>query len=73
MRLGVIYDSQATNKKQGVLPVSPLPLAALLLFAWESYMTLSRPEYTKTPSKKVEALTFLLNIRLKQHFFTINL
>jgi hypothetical protein len=32
VRLGVLYDSHATNQKQGGLPVrAPLPPAALLL------------------------------------------
>ncbi len=39
MRLKVIYDSQATNRKQGGLPVTAPPPAALLLVAWESYIT----------------------------------
>jgi hypothetical protein len=25
---------------------------------WESYMTLSRPEYTETPTQQIDALTF---------------
>jgi hypothetical protein len=55
VRLGVIYDSQSTNTKQGGLPVKgPLPHAALQLVAWESYMTLSQPQYTKTPPKKMD-------------------
>jgi hypothetical protein len=50
VRLGVIYDSHSTNRKQGRLPVrAPLPHAALLFFAWESYITPSRPKYTKIP------------------------
>jgi hypothetical protein len=52
VRLGVIYDSKATNRKQGVLPVfAPLLPAILLWVAWETYMTPSRSEYTKTPTK----------------------
>ncbi len=42
-RLGVIYDSQTTNRSvpgdMGDLAVSP---ACILLVAWESYMTPSR-------------------------------
>jgi hypothetical protein len=35
-----VYDSQATNRKQGGLPMrAPLPPSALLLVAWLSYMT----------------------------------
>ncbi len=58
VRLEIIYDSQSTNTKQGGLPVrAPLTRAALQLVAWESYMIPSQPQYTKTPPKKVEALT----------------
>jgi hypothetical protein len=35
--LGVKYDSQATNRKQGELPVELSPPLVLLLVAWESY------------------------------------
>jgi hypothetical protein len=39
-RLGVIYDSQVTHRKQGGLSLrGPHPL---LLVAWESYVTLSQ-------------------------------
>jgi hypothetical protein len=59
VRLGVIYDSQVTNSKQGGLPLrTTLPPATLLLVAWESYVTLSRQESTKHHQKQVEALTF---------------
>jgi hypothetical protein len=59
VRLGVIYDSQSTNTKQGGLPVKgPLPHAALQLVAWESYMTLSQAQYTKTPQKRWKLLLF---------------
>jgi hypothetical protein len=48
VRLGVIYDFQVTNTKQGRLPaIAPTPSGALLLLAWESYRTHSRPECTK--------------------------
>ncbi len=44
VRLGVIYDSQTTNRKLGGLPArTPTPCSALLLVAWESYITLRRP------------------------------
>jgi hypothetical protein len=37
-RLGVIYNSHATNRKQEGPPVRELPsLPALLLVGWESY------------------------------------
>jgi hypothetical protein len=56
--LEVIYDSQATNGKQGGLPVKiPIPTGALLLVAWESYMTPSRPAQ-KYHQKQMDALTF---------------
>jgi hypothetical protein len=35
--LGVIYDSQATNRKKGRLSVRAPLLAALLLVGWELY------------------------------------
>jgi hypothetical protein len=56
MRLGVIYDSQATNMKQGGLPVrAPPSPAALLLSTWEPYMTPSRPKYTQIPPQTDES------------------
>jgi hypothetical protein len=61
VRLGVIYDSKATNRKQGVLPViAPLLPAIFLLVAWETYMTPSWSEYTKTPSKTAGSYNFLI-------------
>jgi hypothetical protein len=45
-----MYDSQTTNRNQEGLPTrTPTPSGALLLIAWDSYMTLSQPEYTKVP------------------------
>jgi hypothetical protein len=59
VRLGVIYDSQRTNKKLlGLTARTPIPSSALLLVTLESYMTPSRPEYTKMPTKQLDALTF---------------
>ncbi len=61
VRLGVIYDSQATNRKLGGIPVRALlPPAALLLVAWESYVTPSQPEYTKRPSRTGGSSYFLI-------------
>jgi hypothetical protein len=61
VRLEVTDDSQATNRKKGRLPVrAPLPSAALLLVAWESYMTPSHPEYTKTPPQTGGSFYFLI-------------
>jgi hypothetical protein len=54
VQLGVIYDSQATNRKQGGLPVRAPSPTALLLAARESNML----KYTKNNHKQVEALTF---------------
>jgi hypothetical protein len=74
MRLVVIYDVQATNKKQGGLPVRDPPPspASLLLVAKESYMTPSRQKYIlKYHLKKVEAYLFGKKKRLKQHFLYI--
>ncbi len=49
MWLGVIYDFQATNRKQGRLCENPHPLWQLPLVGWESYMTSSWPALTKIP------------------------
>jgi hypothetical protein len=50
MRLEVIYDFQATNRKlEGLLPRTTTHSGTLLLVAWQSYMTPSRPEWTKIP------------------------
>ncbi len=67
--LGAIYDSQATNRKQRELPVRAPPPAALLLVTWESYMTPSWPEYTKTPLLAGGSSYFLIENCLKQHFY----
>jgi hypothetical protein len=56
MRLEVIYDSHATNRKQGGLPVESPPPAAFLLVAWESYMTPSQQEYTTPPPQTAKTL-----------------
>jgi hypothetical protein len=47
MRLGVIFDSQAGYQLETPCenPSSPV---ALLLVIWDSYLTLSWPECTKT-------------------------
>jgi hypothetical protein len=59
LRLGVICDSQVINRKQGgPLREPPNPSGALLLVEWESYMTPSRPEYTKKHQKQVDGLPF---------------
>jgi hypothetical protein len=70
MRLEVIYDSQATNRKLGRLLVGapPLPPASLLLVVWESYMTPSRPEYTKMPPKIGRSSYFLIEKWPKRAF-----
>jgi hypothetical protein len=62
VRLGVIYNSHATNKKQEGPPVRALPSLP------ESHMTPGRPECTNNRHKQVEAFTFLSKNRLKQHF-----
>ncbi len=57
--LGVIYDFQATNRKDGGLSVRHPPSSAFLLVAWESDKPHIRPEYTKTHRhKQVNALAF---------------
>jgi hypothetical protein len=46
--VGVIYDSQPTNRNLGGLPARTLTLSGvLLLVAWKSYMTPSWLDYTK--------------------------
>jgi hypothetical protein len=50
---------------------SPPAPAALLLVAWGSYMTPSQPEYTKTQPQTGGSSYFLIENRLKQHFFFI--
>jgi hypothetical protein len=70
MQLGVIYDSQVTNRKQGGLPVrAALPPFALLLVAWESYMTPSQQENTKTLPKNGRSSYLLIEKLPKTVFF----
>jgi hypothetical protein len=64
VRLGVIYDSQATNRKQGGLPVR----AACLLVAYIC-MTPSRLEYTKTPPETGGSFYILIEKWPKTTFF----
>jgi hypothetical protein len=74
MLLGVIYDSQVTNRKQRRLPVrTSLHPTAVLLVARESYLTPSRPEYTKTPPQTGGSLYFLIEKPHKTAFFDENL
>jgi hypothetical protein len=72
VRLVVIYDSQA-NWKQGGLPEPPSHPAALLLDAWETCMTHSWPEYTKTPPKIGGISYLLIEKYLKTDFINKNL
>jgi hypothetical protein len=69
MRLGVTYDSQAINRKQGGIPVRALlPRRSSIGHLGVIYD--SQPKYTqKYYHRQVEALTFLLKNRLKQQFF----
>jgi hypothetical protein len=71
VQLGVIYDSQPTNRKLGGLPARTS--GALLLVAWEIYMTPSRPEDTKMPPETGGGSYFLIENRLKQCFLDKNL
>jgi hypothetical protein len=64
VQLGDIYDSQATYREQGGLPVKTPP-ASLLLVAWKSCMTLSQSEYTKTPPQTGGSFYFLIKKSLK--------
>jgi hypothetical protein len=59
--LGVIYNSQATNRKLGGLPArTPIPPRALLLVVLESYMIPSWPEEHKhTTTNKWMFLLFV--------------
>jgi hypothetical protein len=60
VRLGVLYDSQTTNRKlRGVPARAPNPSGALQLVAWESYLTPSWPEDTKMPPVTVGCSYFL--------------
>jgi hypothetical protein len=69
-RLGVIYDSQTTNRKKGGQTVRvPLPSAALLLVALKSYMTFIRPEYTKTPPQTGGTFYFFIEKSSKTAIF----
>jgi hypothetical protein len=67
MRLGVICDSQTTNRKQGRLPVrAPPPLLHSYWKPGDSQLAEIHKEYHY---KQVEALTFWLKNRLKNHFW----
>jgi hypothetical protein len=59
VRLGVIYDAQATNRKQGGLPVSPPPPCRTSI-GRKGVIYDSQPAgmHKKTPPNKVETLTF---------------
>jgi hypothetical protein len=71
-RLGVIYDSQTANRKQGRLPAkTPAPSGVLLLVAWESFMIPSR-QAQKYYQIQLDSLTFRLKNRLKQYFLNNN-
>ncbi len=74
VRKGVIYDSQATNRKQGGLPVRaslPLPYS---YWSSESHIRLPAGRNTqKDHHKQGEAFTFWLKNCLKQHCVDKNL
>jgi hypothetical protein len=65
---GVIYDSQAAIRKWRGLPVRA-PLPASLLLPRESYMTPSRPKYTKIQPNKGGSSYFLSEKSPKTAFF----
>jgi hypothetical protein len=69
MRLGVIFDYQATNGKQGGLPVKAPSPGALILVAWESYITPSWPECTKTPTSTGGSTYILIEKSTRNTFF----
>jgi hypothetical protein len=69
MRLGVIYDFQATNRKQGELSaITPLHPGAFLLVAWESFKPPSRSDYTKTSPQIGGCYYFLIEKSPKTTF-----
>jgi hypothetical protein len=70
MRLGVIYDFQATNRNlEGLLSRTTTPSGTLLLVAWQSYMTTSQPEWTKIPPETGRCSSFFIKNHLKHLFF----
>ncbi len=67
VRLGVINDFKATNRREGVLSTRTPSTPA---YSWESNKPSSRQEYTKTTRQKSgEVLTFCLEKRQKQYIF----
>jgi hypothetical protein len=74
MRLGVIYDSQVTNRKQGGIPVRAQPPPKQSYWSHGSHIWLTAAGWnTQNYHIQVEALTFWLKNRLKQHVFYKNL
>ncbi len=66
---GSHYDSQATNRKQGGLPMRDRPPPHLhLLVGLESYMTPSWLECTKTPPQTGGNSCFLIQKSQQKHF-----
>jgi hypothetical protein len=72
VRLGVIFDSQMTNRKQeGLLVRAPLPPPHFYLSLGTSYMTPSQLEYTKTPKQTGGSSDVLIEKSPKTAFFYI--
>jgi hypothetical protein len=72
LQLGITYDSQTTNRKQGGLPArTHTTSGALLLVAWESYMTPTQPEYKKIPPETGLCCYFLIEKSPETMFLVI--
>ncbi len=70
LALGITYDSQTTNRKQGGLPSrTHTTSGALILVAWKSYMTPTQPEYKKIPPETGLCYYFLIEKSPETTFF----
>jgi hypothetical protein len=77
VRLGVIYDSLATNSKYPWQPIGSRedylesPLSRRVHCIGRSYLTPSRPEFTKIPPQKGGSSNFLIEKSPKTAYFYI--
>jgi hypothetical protein len=71
MRLRVINDSQGDQQEKGLPVKVHLPPVALLLVAWESYMTRTQPEHSKTPPQTNGSSYFLIEKLPKTVFLNL--
>jgi hypothetical protein len=69
MRLGVIYDSQATNRKQGGLPVSPPPPCRTPIVRLGVIYDSQPTGIHKNTTKKGRSSYFLIENSSKTAFF----